>query len=324
MLRLHTSRRLLCYLLASSTSFRVHSFTFLRRCNYSPSVLVASSSSSPLSTAHFQRYMSSFGGEGLADIGRDTDNHTTSSVDNPMSSTVSLTGSSWRQLLEISSNRSRKIRGSNYVQLATVENGLPRCRTVVFRGFAKLPAEHPQQASTLCDNLPCFLKMITDARSQKVAQVDQQDRAEMVWWFPKTSEQYRIRGQLVLVGAPSSSEKTDDGSSETHVDADPYWQILRREQWGNLRDGAREAFYDPRQPGDPWMQDDQKDAQCQIPTGGRDAETGHVLQPPPEHYLLMLLIPDYCDYLRLGSDEQYRQIDERLPDGTWTSQRVNP
>ena len=40
---------------------------------------------------------------------------------------------SWRSLLETSIARSRKVRGGNYVSLATVEghSGKPRCRTVV-------------------------------------------------------------------------------------------------------------------------------------------------------------------------------------------------
>lgn len=43
-------------------------------------------------------------------------------------------GQVWRERIEVSIAKSRKIRGGNYVQLATVdEDGHPRCRTVVFR-----------------------------------------------------------------------------------------------------------------------------------------------------------------------------------------------
>ena len=39
-------------------------------------------------------------------------------------------------LLNVSIKHSRKVRGGNYVQLATADNkGNPACRTVVFRGF---------------------------------------------------------------------------------------------------------------------------------------------------------------------------------------------
>lgn len=43
----------------------------------------------------------------------------------------------WKERIESSIAASRKIRGGNYVQLATCDSdGAPRVRTVVFRGFA--------------------------------------------------------------------------------------------------------------------------------------------------------------------------------------------
>jgi hypothetical protein len=76
------------------------------------------------------------------------------------------------------------------VQIATVDETTmePRCRTVVFRGFQNLPSEHPM-ARTMDDGASCVLKMITDKRSNKVRESTD---CEMVWWFSKSSEQYRI------------------------------------------------------------------------------------------------------------------------------------
>ena len=89
----------------------------------------------------------------------------------------------WRERIVGSIAKSRKIRGGNYVQLASVdESGLPRVRTVVFRGFA------PDGC----------LKIITDARSQKV---QQSKHVEVCWWFSQSSEQYRFAGELAYVGA---------------------------------------------------------------------------------------------------------------------------
>jgi len=77
----------------------------------------------------------------------------------------------WDMLLT-SSQRSRKVRGGNYVQLATVgSGGMPACRTVVFRGLVDI------------DDGAAAIKMITDARSQKVEHVTAVNpAAEMVWW----------------------------------------------------------------------------------------------------------------------------------------------
>merc|ERR1711962_1330770 len=110
------------------------------------------------------------------------------------------TDQSWRSLIEASIAKSRKIRGSNYVQISTVnKDGEPRCRTVVFRGFlhgANLPKEHPMSSENggNFEGKPVVMKMCTDLRSKKVEEVAHQPISEMVWWFPKTSEQYRIRG----------------------------------------------------------------------------------------------------------------------------------
>mmetsp|Transcript_59518 Transcript_59518/g.66622 ORF Transcript_59518/g.66622 Transcript_59518/m.66622 type:complete len:252 (-) Transcript_59518:36-791(-) len=204
------------------------------------------------------------------------------------------TEQSWRLLLETSINKSRKIRGSNYVQLATAnKDGEPRCRTVVFRGFLNnLPTNHTMAINGgYCDDKPCVMKMCTDLRSKKVEEVAK--GGEMVWWFPKTSEQYRVRGSLLLIGG-----ENDDRAL----------QIARKELWGNLNDAARESFLNGP-----------------IMNGGRDEE-GKVV-PPPKNFLLMLLDPIYVDYLLLKG-AQYRQIDQRHDDNNsqsyWSFKEVDP
>merc|ERR1712071_625610 len=87
------------------------------------------------------------------------------------------TDKSWRSLLEVSMAKSRKTRGSNYVQISTVnKDGEPRCRTVVFRGFlnsSNLPEDHPMspQNGGHFDVMNCVMKMCTDLRSKKVEEV---------------------------------------------------------------------------------------------------------------------------------------------------------
>ncbi|KAL3931897.1 MAG: hypothetical protein SGBAC_011099 [Bacillariaceae sp.] len=205
---------------------------------------------------------------------------------------------SWRSRLEVSVAKSRKIRGSNYVQISTVEDGEPRCRTVVFRGFQKTPADHALFHEV--DEKPCLFKMCTDKRSKKVAQNAQQAVAEIVWWFPKTSEQYRVRGNLIMVGG-----ENEDGAL----------QIARKDLWGNISDTSRGSFLGQVVPGEAYEIDISL-----IPVGGRD-DDGKVLQPPDD-FLLMLLDPTDVDYLRLTGN-QFRQVDARGPSG-WKRQRVNP
>jgi len=151
------------------------------------------------------------------------------------------------------------------------------------------------------------MKMCTDLRSRKVAQNQQQPMAELVWWFPKTNEQYRIRGRLILVGQHDEDDQ----------DVDTTLKNARKELWGNLSDPARESFLGSLIPGERYGGEDT----VTIPVGGRNEEDGKPV-PPPENFLLMLLDPINVDYLLLGRD-QYRQADVRDM-GKWSYERLNP
>jgi hypothetical protein len=93
----------------------------------------------------------------------------------------------WKSRIDISIAKSRKIRGSNYVQISTVDHTTmePRCRTVVFRGFMKdVPTKNRIEYGD------CVMKMITDLRSNKVKELEsfynaddlERNNVEMVWW----------------------------------------------------------------------------------------------------------------------------------------------
>ena len=232
--------------------------------------------------------------------------------------TTNLTDA-YRVRLDISMAKSRKVRGGNYVQLATVTNdGFPKCRTVVQRGLLR-QGEHS------------VLKFITDKRSEKVQQIASNPKCELVWWFLKTSEQYRISGELTLVG--------NDSQNVELLQA-------RKQQWGQLRDTAREQFY-WEQPGVPLNESNEEEEEKEeettasegneeektktaaaeggsgkmvIPTGGR-GEDGKVL-PPPDTFLLMLLWPKKVDYLRLSDNS--RVVYQRTDAGDWTKEHMTP
>jgi len=194
----------------------------------------------------------------------------------------------WTVRVQSAIKKSREIRGGNYVQIATVDaDGAPRCRTVVFRGFQSLEGT-PVQA----------MRMITDARSEKVGHVQRSPACELVWWFPASSEQYRVAGELQLVGPDASGEL----------------QGARQEQWQKLSDPAREQFWWPS-PGIDYS------GQPTVPKGGR-GENGEVL-PPPEAFLLALLWPRQVKYLRLGDNLALLDVLDAAS-GTWHVSRVNP
>jgi PPOX class probable FMN-dependent enzyme len=208
----------------------------------------------------------------------------------------------WRSRIDRSIAKSRKIRGGNYVQVATVdEQGSPACRTVVFRGFMDVQNASIEEAQADNEARPSSiaLKMITDARSEKVAQIRQNPACEIVWWFSQSSEQYRFAGKLLLVG---------------HDTADEALLAARKQQWGNLSDPAREQFFWPP----PGAYSDE--VVVQVPPGGRDEE-GKVL-PPPDCFLLMMLVPHQVKYLRLT--DNFAQSDVLGAEGEWAVARINP
>ena len=146
--------------------------------------------------------------------------------------------------------------------------------------------------------------------------------------FPKSSEQYRIRGRLQFIGSNGPLFSYGDAPTiSSQQQNNKYFIAERKQQWGNLSDLAREQFY-WEIPGIPYLSSttssgEEEDAKG-LPSGGRDGD-GKVL-PPPDTFLLMLLYPTKIDYLRLG--DNYRQVDELDWGGEnvggWKSRRVNP
>ena len=80
--------------------------------------------------------------------------------------------------------------------------------------------------------------------------------------------------------AAEAAAEEDDGDEEL--------ASCRKIMWGNLSDSARESFFGNQLPGKPFQEET-----AAIPTGGRD-ENGKVL-PPPDNFLLILLIPKTVD-----------------------------
>jgi len=170
-------------------------------------------------TTHQRRIMSS-----TTSLGNSNDQQKGLSdiVQNPNNSKINSNNSddnnyhlNWKDRIDISIAKSRKIRGSNFVQISTInyETMEPRCRTVVFRGFLKdVPCSAvdsvlssvvkktdgdatainaSSEVGNKGDDLytDCVMKMITDTRSNKVKELgayhnewESGNTAEMVWW----------------------------------------------------------------------------------------------------------------------------------------------
>lgn len=189
----------------------------------------------------------------------------------------------WRSLLSSALHKNRSLPYARYFQLATVRaDGHPANRTVVFRGFL----EDTNQ-----------LKIITDSRSQKVDQIHHQSWGEACWYFPKSREQFRLKGQLILLGANHPEQSLEDARQKT---------------WQELSDSARLQFAWPH-PG-------------QVRT-----EDNTIFSPPPpdpqqplSNFCLLLLEPVQVDHLELRGEPQNRWLYQQNSDHEWLKQAINP
>ena len=79
----------------------------------------------------------------------------------------------WQERLEKSISKNKRDAHNRYFQLATIsEDGTPRVRMVVFRGFAGSGGSS--------------LLIITDTRSQKVSELESCPLVEIGWYFTHT------------------------------------------------------------------------------------------------------------------------------------------
>ncbi len=199
----------------------------------------------------------------------------------------------WRSPLARALHLNRSLVYARYFQLATIANdGYPANRTVVFRGFL---AETNQ------------IKIITDSRSQKAHQVKDYPQGEICWYFPKSREQFRFRGNLTLI--------TGD---------DLEFQLARREMWQDISLAARSQFFWAT-PGELREIVGQGMNQGTINLEKEDA----ILQSNPEvpepvaNFCLLLFDPLQVDHLKLQGNPQNRH--QHKWDGThWTVTAINP
>ncbi|MEH2364581.1 Npun_F5749 family FMN-dependent PPOX-type flavoprotein [Nostoc sp.] len=189
----------------------------------------------------------------------------------------------WRSAIAHALHRNRSLVYARYLQLATVQaNGRPANRTLVFRGFL----EDTNQ-----------LKFITDARSAKADQIQQQPWAEVCWYFPNTREQFRITGCLTLVSGD---------------DSDQDLQPARISMWQELSDAARLQFAWPH-PGKPRVETPEAFA----------PPAPDPVQPMP-NFCLLLLDPVQIDHLELRGEPQNRRFYQRDENQEWFCEKINP
>lgn len=188
----------------------------------------------------------------------------------------------WRSFLANALKKNRSQPHSRYFQLATVRSdGTPANRTVVFRGFLEDTNK---------------LKIITDARSEKITEINNQSWGEICWYFTTTREQFRIAGKITIIDA-------------NHQDS----ELLkaRESTWQDLSDNARIQFA-WAYPGEP-----RANPEAFLPPHPDPVK-------PLDNFCLLLLEPVKVDHLQLRGEPQNRTFYVRSGAGVWDIAEVNP
>ena len=85
----------------------------------------------------------------------------------------------WIQNINAIQKRASKQISSKWIQLSTIGlDDCPRVRTVVFRGWSK----------------NYEMEILTDQRSSKFRELENNNNVEICWLFPKAKTQFRFRG----------------------------------------------------------------------------------------------------------------------------------
>jgi pyridoxamine 5'-phosphate oxidase len=117
----------------------------------------------------------------------------------------------WQKKLVSAITGNKAVIHSRYFQLATIDaQGIPNCRTMVFRGFG----EDSER-----------LVMHTDLRSDKIQTIKDQTTVEVCWYFPVTREQFRLQGKIELIDSPQHPQGA-----------------LRKGHWHGLSNDVRAAY----------------------------------------------------------------------------------
>jgi pyridoxamine 5'-phosphate oxidase len=139
------------------------------------------------------------------------------------------------------------------------------------------------------------LWLTSHARSQKNREVRMHPLAAMVFWFPKTREQFRISGSVKVLNAGNHPE-------------------VLEEVWATLPEATRATFYWP-QPDAPRS----KDAQA-FPAAPPANEP-----QPPETFEVLVLHPRIVDRLDLRPHpHDRRQWMQDIDTKVWWTEPLNP
>lgn len=196
---------------------------------------------------------------------------------------------------------------------------IPRVRSIVHRSFLTL--EHAKQESGAC-----VLQATTDIRSAKGTQIhNNNNAAEVLWWFPESQVQFRLQTRAFLLPAISHEWRKDfptdlAGKDTAKVSVD--WEAVRVECFNQLSSFLRASFARPP-PGSALCEPEKtKEWPNELPKlgDGTDDKEKELLKYAFDNFAVLYLEVEEVDVVDLGivPNEHYRYT----LDGTHWSKRT--
>lgn len=195
---------------------------------------------------------------------------------------------------------------SSTYSLATVEDKIPRVRTVVHRAFFSQDTPAPLLVST------------TDIRTPKSAQIVDNWNAEICWWIAPTQEQWRVTGNALLVPHPKHTARVGPGELPPGYD----WTAERKSTFNTVSGHIRASFCRPV-PGSP-LEPGTKFPETLPPLGEwkTDIEREQV-ETAFENFALLVICPLEVDFVELKPIPNIR-TKYTIQDGKWKETAVVP
>jgi len=147
----------------------------------------------------------------------------------------------------------------------------------------------------------CRLILATDRRSPKIDDLEACPYTELCWYFSKTREQFRLFGRVELLAEGSG----DPQQVQTWV-----------QTWQQISASGQDLWFwpDPAQPLAP------------LAAFAPPEPAEHSRDQPPSSFVVLIVVPETVDHLKLRGDGIYPQTRTRYTKqgSQWSCQGVNP
>lgn len=201
----------------------------------------------------------------------------------------------------VEQNITHEKNGMNTFTLGTTDAITARSslRTCACRGFI---GEEPGHISAMNPNsstdTSTLLFCTTDKLMNKARDIRKDNRIEAVFWFAKTAQQIRIRGEAFLVDQYGNGVPTHITEKHIQSGLDFDWKMEWERIWQNQSPTMRGSFRSAR-PGSP-LDSEEKTNKVQVHPIYNPSDTSNAdVNEARDRFVIVVIAPEECEILDL-------------------------